>query len=65
MEVRVGRDRQVVDDVTFPILPGMGASVKKLKVGAMDLPLLSVTSFISHSGLTWPVDGAAGVQSSG
>ena len=34
--------------------PGIGTSVKMLNDGAMDLPLATLTSFMSHSGRFWP-----------
>ena len=34
--------------------PGMGTSVKRLNAGAIDRPLASETSFVSHSGFCMP-----------
>ena len=34
--------------------PGSGTSVKTLNVGAIDLPLASGTSLVSHNGFCWP-----------
>ena len=36
---------------------GIGTSVKTLNVGTMDLPLLTRTSLVSHSGLALPSNG--------
>ena len=36
---------------------GIGTSVKTLNVGTMDLPLLTRTSLVSHSGLAAPSNG--------
>ena len=34
--------------------PGIGTSVNRLNEGAIELPLLTLTSFMSHSGLFKP-----------